>query len=280
MGRNFLTLLTDDEQLLLKRCEELFSRAEKGITSSTHILNPRERYIIENRLTAYFAESEDDPLCFFYGGFPSAVRCSLVFMPSYARYSMTEGISCKAAFNDELSEVVTPLRIKAGGYVKLMHRDYLGSLIGLGIDRPYIGDILTDDSGATVFVSPSVADLIKSELTYIGRDKVKVSDITLPDDFDFTPEFEKVSGTVASARLDAVVSELARTSRENAKLIIKQGLVEHNYFTADEADTAVESGDTVSIRKTSGTKGGKFTVDAIDALTAKGRIRLEARRFI
>jgi len=279
MGRIFLTLLTDDEQLLLKRCEELFSRAEKGIASSTRFLNPRERYIIEHRLSSYFADDESEPLCFFYGGFPSAVRCALICMPSYARYSLTDGSYVGTVFKDELSEITVALRIKAGGYVKLSHRDYLGSLIALGIDRPYLGDILTDSEGATVFVSPSVAELIKNELTYIGRDKVKVTDITLPDDFDFVPEFEKTSGTVASARLDAVVSELARTSRENAKLIIKQGLVEHNYFTADEADTTVESTDTISIRKTSGTKGGKFVIDSIDSLTSKGRIRLEARRF-
>jgi len=279
MGMNLTSLLTADEQLLLKRCEELFSRAENGIGANTLFLNARERYIIEHRLSAYFFGDESDPLCFFWGGFPSAVRTLFVCMPSYMRYSIDEGIPPHKALRDELSQLIVPLRIKSSGYVKLSHRDYLGSLIGLGIDRTSMGDIITDDEGAVVFVLPPVAKLIKSELTYIGRDKVKAEDITLPEDYDYIPKFEKQSGTVASARLDAVVSELARTSRENAKLLIKQGHCEHNHFIAAEPDKEVENGDIISVKKTSGTKGGKFIVDSIDTLSAKGRIRLEARRY-
>lgn len=280
MGIVITSLLTADEQMLIKRCEELFSRAEKGVPAMTQFLNLRERYIIENRLSSFFTAELSDPLCFFYGGFPDAQRTLLVCMPAYFRYSMADGQSAAEACRDELRGTVVPLRIKTSGYVRLAHRDFLGSLVGLGIDRCVLGDIVTDDEGAIVFVLPSVAEVIKNELVYIGRDKVKVTDISLPEDFNYIPEFEKISGTVASARLDGVLSELCRTSRENAKLLIKQGLCEHNHFTASEPDAGVEAGDIISVRKTSGVRGGKFIVDSIDERSAKGRIRLSARRFI
>ena len=280
MRINITSLLTDDEQLLLKRCEELFSRAENGIPSQTQFLNQRERYIIEHRLGSYFTSDPSEPLCFFFGGFPSASRTMLVFMPAYTRYAIEEGQQPYAALRSELSELMIPLRIRSGGFVRLAHRDYLGALTALGIDRACLGDIVIDDEGAIIFAVPSVVRFIKDALVYIGKDKVRVTDISLSEDFDFTPKFESVSGTVASARLDAVVSELACTSREKAKLLIKQGLVEHNHFTAAEPDADVENGDIISVRKSSGTKGGKFTVDSIDTLSSKGRIRLSARRFI
>ncbi len=279
MSINLASLLTDDERRLLKRCEELYSRAEQGIISATAFLNLRERYIIEHQYSKLFLNSESEPLCFFYGGFPGAQRALLCFMPAYCRYSLEAGIITPSFCREELSEHITPIRIKASGYVKLSHRDYLGALIGLGIERTSVGDILPDSEGATVFVSPSVADLIKNELIYIGRDKVKATGITLPDDFDFIQEFDTVRGTVASPRLDAVVAELANCSRETAKTVIKQGLCEHNHFTASESDAEVENNDIISVRKVGAVKGGKFIIDSIDDLSGKGRIILKARRY-
>lgn len=280
MAINLTSLLSDDEQRLLKRVDELYSRADDGIIGFSSFLNMRERFIIENQRHAILKGDDTSPLSFFWGGYPDAERAVLCVLPSYFRYSLSEDDAPSAVFRDELSDVITPLQIKTSGYVKLAHRDFLGALVGLGIDRAAMGDILPNNDGAIVFANPSIATLIKNELTYIGRDKVKVTDVTLPDDFAFFRQFEKISGTVASARLDAVVSELARTSRESAKSLIDSGFVEHNYFTAARYDREVTNGDVISIRKTGATKGGKFIVDKIDELSLKGRIRLAARRYI
>ncbi len=280
MDMNILSRLTDDEMRLLKRCEELFSRAENGVPSVTQFLSPREQYIIKNRLSAMFLTDESDPLCFFFGGYPSAQRRMLCTLPAYCRYTLTDGDGEISAFRAEFPHAIIPLRIRSGGYVNLTHRDFLGALTGLGIDRSVMGDIITDDDGAIIFVCETIAEFIKNELVYIGRDKVKVCDIALLEDFDRAPDFEAVRGTVASPRLDAVLSELACCSRETAKTVIRQGLCEHNYFTAAAADAAVSDGDVISCRKTSGCKGGKFIIDSLDELTSKGRIRLAARRYI
>ncbi len=280
MGFNLSSLLADSEELLIKRCRELFLRADGGVAGVTHFLNLRERFIIEHQLSSLFSDDESAPLCFFWGGYPNAERTLLWCLPSYFRYQLTDAIPLQTAFKEDFEGELTPLKIKASGYVRLAHRDFLGAIVGLGIDRTVIGDILPDSDGAIIFVSASIAEFIKSELTYIGRDKVKIQNVTLPENFDFERNFEKVHGTVASPRLDAVVSELARTSRESAKGLIREGLVEHNHFTASESDREVTGGDIISIRKSSGIKGGKFIVDSLDERSVKGRIKLAARRFI
>lgn len=280
MGFNISSLLTDDEERLIKRCRELFLRANDGVAGASHFLNLRERFIIEHQLSSIFSNDESEPLCFFWGGYPNAQRTILWCLPSYSRYNLIEGTHLQTVFREEFDGQFVPLKIKTSGYVKLAHRDFLGSLIGLGIERYALGDILPDENGAVIFASLSVSELIKNELSHIGRDKVKVTDITLPDDFNFECTFENVHGTIASPRLDAVVSELARTSRESAKGLIHEGLVEHNHFTASESDREVTNGDIISIRKSSGTKGGKFIIDSLDERSSKGRIRLAARRFV
>ena len=279
MAINLTSLLTDDEKRLLARVDEISNRADSGAPGFLGFLNMRERFIIENQRHAIFTEDDSEPICFFWGGYEDAERTILFALPSYFRYLLIDGVKKSVAFAGEFSNAIQPMKMKMSGYVKLAHRDFLGSLIGLGIDRTAIGDILPCDDGAIVFVNPKVAEFIKNELTYIGRDKVKAALISLSDDFTFSRQFEKLNGTVASARLDAVVSELARTSREAAKGLISDGLVEHNYFTAVHCDREVTNGDIISIRKTGATKGGKFVVDSIDTLSQKGRIRLIARRY-
>ena len=71
---------------------------------------------------------------------------------------------------------ITPLKISGSGYATLTHRDYMGSILGLGVEREMIGDIVPlDDRNAVVFASSVTAQFIESELMKIGRDTVKVS---------------------------------------------------------------------------------------------------------
>lgn len=309
--------LTDGEKMLLHRFDELNSRAESGSAAFSQFLSPRESFILMSLRSAAaehtFSELSGGELGhfeFFWGGFPGAERTVYCALPAYFAYSLpapelsvaenpdtelsdaesTERLLTRdeissllsAAATDELHGIFRPLRIKSSGYTSLSHRDYLGALVGLGIDRSALGDILVDDGGAYIFCMNSVAELIKNELSGVGRDTVKV--IEAGDSKAaigaFRRDFEAVSGTVASARLDAVVSELARTSRENAKELIRRGLVEHNYFTAADCDADVSAGDVISVKRDGKIRFGKYIIDSSGLLTQKGRIRLSARKYI
>lgn len=280
--------MSDEERMLVRRAEELRDRAAGGSAACTDFLSPREAFILaslgfETRRSRSELSSEEQ-FGFFWGGYPEAQRRLYICLPGFYAYSLPDSESEAvepselAKLFDELSEHLTAIYIKKSGYVELTHRDYMGAILGLGIDRSRIGDIVMTEEGAVVFAEPRIADYIRSSLSEVGRDHVRLE--AVPKDIKLSQSFEALSGTVASARLDSVVSELANTSRETAKELIRRGLVEHNYFEASATDSPVSSGDVISIRREGRVKGGKFIVDSADELTAKGRIRLTARKYL
>lgn len=196
-----------------------------------------------------------------------------------SRFPVSIESKLAAAATDELEKIIQVLRIDAGGFARLTHRDYLGSITALGIDRSKLGDILVDDGGAYLFCSEAAAELILYELRTIGRDGVKVKKATLPDDFIYNRSFADESGTIASPRLDAIVSELAHVSRERAKELISRGLVEQNYFAAASPDAEISEGDVITVKRDSGVRNGKFILDSLSPSRRSGRLVVHARRY-
>ncbi len=283
--------LTDEERMLIRRAAEMRERAKSGSVQISRFLTPRESFI----LTVYglapeiprSALTSEEEISFFWGGYEASERKCFVSMPSYLAYSLPESDAPTATpaelaklAREELSAEIIPLFIKASGYVNLTHRDYLGALVGLGIERSVLGDILLVEGGAIVFASSAIVDFLRTELKEVGRDKVKVIDAPLDLIKTAKREFEQISGTVASARLDAVVGELTHASRETAKELIRRGLVEHNFFEASDCDAEVTSGDLISVRREGKIRNGKYAIDSIGEPTAKGRLRFAARRYL
>ena len=288
---NIQSVLSDEERRLLARADELQSRAAGGTSAFSGFLSPREIYI----LTAFGHETKvkrseltgEDQISFFWGGYPDAERKIFISIPGFSAYSLpdsdaeTYSPAELSTLVDDLDRHITSIFIKPSGYVGLSHRDYMGALLGLGIERDHVGDIVLVDSdavvGAVVFAELKIADFIRSTLVEVGRDKVKICEV--PENITLSRSFEPISGTVASARLDSVVSELVKTSRETAKELIRRGFVEHNYFEAADADVPVTSGDVISVRRDGRVRGGKFIIDRADELTGKGRVRVIARKY-
>lgn len=279
--------MNDEERLLVRRADELRQRAASGSAACTGFLSPRESFILsalgfETHKKASELSSEEQ-FGFFWGGYPEAQRKIFICLPGFYAYSLPDedaevDEALLSGLFDELSEHLTSIFIRKSGYVELTHRDYMGAILGLGIDRSHIGDIVMTDDGAAVFAEPRIAEFLKASLSQIGRDHVRVE--PLPEGITLKQSFEPMTGTVASARLDSVVSELVSTSRETAKELIRRGLVEHNYFESSSTDQSVTSGDVISIRREGRVKGGKFIIDSADEVTAKGRVRIIARKYL
>ena len=104
MAIDMSSMLTNEEQLLLKRCDELYSRADNGVMCCSDFLNLRERFIIENHRRIFFSDDDSLPLCIFYGGYPSAERTILCFFPSYTRYVLPAPSQVAVALSDELDD--------------------------------------------------------------------------------------------------------------------------------------------------------------------------------
>ena len=209
-----------------------------------------------------------------YGGYEGAERRRIYCLPEYMEETRVPEDLEEYGYS---SEIVT-LEIRGSGYRRLTHRDYLGSLLGLGLERSVAGDIcLPEENGflAYVWLDRSIAPFVCSELIKIASDTVKVREVTLPDGFAPIRRTAPLHDTVASPRLDAVVASLCSLSREQARVTVQSGLVELNYETEERGDRTVEAPALISVRGY-----GKFRVLSVSDLTKKGRIRLEAEKYL
>ena len=250
--------------------EDLILRAERGELAISAFLSPRELHFAEQYLRRRGASFRA------FGGYEEAERARLYLLPDYMN-AEEDGRSPKELLSDfgAESEIVA-LRIEGSGYRVLTHRDFLGSLLGLGIERDVIGDLVTDsESGrwAIVFCEPSMAQFLETTLEKVANDKVRVSRVT---EWKLPPRrYMPIRDTVASPRLDCVVAALCGLSREKASEAVRNGLVEIDFESEERPERSVESCRLISVRGF-----GRFRLIALTDRTKKGRIRLEAEKYL
>lgn len=196
------------------------------------------------------------------GGFADARRKMLAVYPIY----------CSLPDEDDF-----PMKCLTFTYRKedkLTHRDFLGSFMGQRLKREVIGDIIVSEGETQTFVTEVAAKAILDSVTKIGRVGVKIT-----DDVDFRldaeQKYKEISGTVASLRLDCIVSLAANLSREKAAALIRSDRVEINHFTAASVSQELKEGDIISVRGS-----GRYILYGIDGLTKKGRIHINLRKYI
>lgn len=264
----------DSERALLEaRIEDMRKRAERYELCVGSFLSPREQHYALQKLQSVSTEA----FGVLYGGYDGSERNRLFILPDYLKRE--DGVYTAAtlrAMIPELSEEsVRVLSIDGSGYRRLTHRDYLGSLLGLGIERNKLGDIIVkDDCHALVFCDGAMADYILGGLHRVGGDTVKVAETSVDDDFSVERRMRAISDTVASPRLDSIVSCLIGTSREKTQDLIREGLVEVDYETCDKKDKTPREGAVVSVRGY-----GKYVIQSVSEQTKKGRCRLKAAQY-
>ena len=180
-----------------------------------------------------------------------------------------------AAFLKEHPEIsdeipITAIRITGSGFSRLSHRDYMGSVLALGIDRSVIGDIVpVSEREAVVFAEEKIAPYIMSSLDKIGRDGVSVTRFSPDPEWVIPRRFSEMTLSLSSMRLDCIVKALTNLSREAAAETVRAGLVELSYSTDDNVSSSVKSGDIISVRGF-----GKFLIGDTDGETKSGRLRV------
>ena len=197
-----------------------------------------------------------------WGGFEQAKRKILAVYPDY----------CDSFVTDEY-----PLRCLTFTYRqqdKLTHRDFLGTFMGMNFKRELIGDIVTDEGIAQVFVTDVAAGLISSQVRKIGKIGVKVSD-SQPFSLEVKQEYKEISGTVASMRLDCIVSLAAGVSREKAGVMIRSEKIDVNHFAVTSLSHELHEGDVISVRGC-----GRFILAEMGGMTAKNRVHILLKKFI
>lgn len=204
-----------------------------------------------------------------YGGFEKAERKIFVFYPEKFNYTVVE---------KNLSSIIQIIRIELPEDLKgkYTHRDYLGAVIKLGIERKKVGDIIVDSNGADIIVDKDIVKFLLENLGSLTR--FSKSKITVENIEDLRPveiKKEEIEIIVSSMRLDNVISELARCSRNKALDIINQERVLVNFECEIKKTRQIKPGDMVTIRGK-----GRFFVREISGQTRSGRSVIKIDKFV
>ena len=258
----------NDDRLLLRKTEERRARRDSSnILTNTMFLDPHEQSVILSAFRDVLPESPADLLdcAFLYGGYPGAERRIAVFTPGYETHH-AELLSVIRAEHSERSSAA-----KSGR--PLSHGDYLGALMGLGVKREVLGDILVRPDGADIIVMSEMAEHLAGELTQAGRSNLSTS--VLPIGALIVPAREKkiIRDTVASLRLDNIVSSAFGISRSKAAEAITCGLVFVNHIEQLKTDKQISEGDLITLRHK-----GRARLGEVGGTSKKGRISILIER--
>ena len=254
--------VTGEDRLLLAKVLDRAGQAQnRNIPAATDFLSPQQQMQALDLLrlagipeTAYLVS----------GGYDGAERKVILFLPDWLdRENAAEELPIRC------------LRAVFRGEDHLNHRDFLGSLMGMGIVREKLGDILVGPDSADLIVLDTVAEFLAQSWNSAGRAKLRVTEIEPAHLHIPQVQCQEVRDTVSSLRLDAVASTGFRMARGKAADLVNSGRVQVNWKECTKPDKLLSAGDTVSARGF-----GKFVLAEVGGTTKKGRTSIMIKRYI
>lgn len=155
----------------------------------------------------------------------------------------------------------------------LTHRDYLGAIMNLGIERSTVGDIFVQDKEAVVFCQENVADYIMEQLGQVRHTHVRCG-VTEAAEYLRAPVTETVSVSVSSPRIDTVISKLYNIARSQSIELFRAGRVYVNGRLTENNSYTLKKEDTVTARGF-----GRFVYTGEQGETRKGKVRIEVEVY-
>lgn len=248
-----------EEELFKKRLKDLASAVDRrGIVVFTDFMNLNELNIFHSCTREFGYVSYQ-----LFGGYEHAERQIAAFLPDALSYSYDFPI---------ISLKIRPLQKKFAE--DLSHRDYLGALLNLGVDRSKIGDILVGEKEAIFFCEEGIAPFLQQELTRVRHTPVLVEEAA-PDEIQVTEHTEVVRGTVSTVRLDSVMSVALKASRSSLVSLIEEGKVFVNGRLVTSNGCQLKENDLISVRG-----NGRFRLLTLGGQTKKGRCVIEIEKYL
>ena len=262
MGAGSIIMREEDKEekiILAKALDELEKCRNENRICTTDFLDMRMQGLLENEIrycgTGFL----------FDGGYDTAERRIAVFLPDWAE---------KDDYFEERPMEILRVTHKSGGKA-LSHRDYLGSILGLGLSRTKIGDILVRENGADIIVDKELEEFLLANYFKAGRTELSLSAVPI-DMLDLTEvKTELIKDTLASLRLDAFLASAFRSSRSKAQEAVKQGLVFVNHAECLKPDRELSEGDIVVLRGK-----GKCILEEVGGTSRKDRIFITIKKYI
>ena len=248
----------EDRLLLAKVWDKIQAGIRRDIPANTCFLSPREL-----DMAHYLFGSV--PGLMEFGGYPDAERRMLVYLPEYMEA-------------DQLMEEDSPIVCLRATYFEgdsLSHRDFLGALIGAGIARESVGDICVGKGACDFFVTEEISAYVLQNFISAGRTRLHLERISLTEVQVPEPETKEIRDTLASLRLDSVISSGFRVSRSLASQYVTSGKAAIDGLPTEKPDKQVTEGCKISVRGL-----GKIKLKTINGETKKGRISVIIDRYI
>lgn len=251
---------TPAERVLLSRVwDQMEAARTRGQAQHTHFLSPDEQGAVRR-----LAEAAGEPEFHFCGGYDQAQRQIAVFLPDWLAWE-----------DYDPSEDLAALRTVWSAHDHLTHRDLLGALMGQGIKREVLGDLLVGPESCDLLVLREMAPYLLQSFQSAGRAKLRVEEVPLAHLHIPVQEVRRIRDTVSSLRLDAVAAVGFSLSRSKMADLVRAGRVTVNWQATERTDQAVQEGDVISCRGL-----GRCRVAEIGGLSRKGRINLTMERYL
>lgn len=237
-----------------KRFEELARRAdERCYTTFSDFLNVDEENVLAKTVL---------PVPFrIWGGYDGAERCVAAF-----------GYNVE---NEDYPISIVEIKPVAPKFADfLSHRDFLGSLMGLGIKREMLGDIIVKDNTGYLFCVNTMADYISSSLDKVRHTVVKCTVINNLPDVVCNNTVDK-DIIVSSIRIDAVVAAVYNFSRSGVKEYFLAGKIFVNSAPCENFSYNLKNGDVVSVRGK-----GRFVFEAVGGSTKKNKNIVKIKMYV
>lgn len=256
-------LSTDpEERLMLARVlDKLEACRSRNIPTHTMFLSTGQRAAAEGLIAA-----SGRPEHLFWGGYEGAERTVCAFLPDWMEAdSWAGGEDCP----------LTAVQIACPEDSGLTHRDFLGSILGLGITREKVGDLLVENGTCRCVLLGEVEHVLLTQLDQVGRQRCKVSPCPLAGLTPPEKTVRLIRDTVATLRLDAVAASGFSVSRSRMGDMISSKKVQLNGRECDKPDRPVAQGDALVCRGL-----GKCVLKEVSGTSKKGRVMIVIERYV
>ena len=256
----YIEHIKDKDQILIMRkildkIERVFYKHSLEVTD---FLDPYQRRLAYSFLNKFLELSYHEE-----GGYSEAERKAIIIYPSYLDLY-------------DIENYISAIRIEGKfKFNELSHRDYLGALMALGIKREKIGDIIVSEKQGIIVLHKEILDYVLFNFKEIGKEKIEATEISLKDVIKGKTEYKEISTTVASLRLDGIISSAFNISRSNSLNYINNNRVKVNYQPVDQPSYLIKERDLISVRGL-----GRVEFYMIKGTSKRDRVKIILRKIL
>lgn len=254
----------EDKMCLSQVLDKIESSANRNKIEYTDFLDMYQTALVET-----FLRKNNFKNYKLYGGYDEAERKILIVYPEKYNEEML-------AKNYNKMIGILRIQLPEEEQGKLVHRNYLGGIVKLGLKREKVGDILVANDGADIIAKQDFIEILKNELPSLTRfENSTFEEKVLNELRKKEVKIEEIKIIVPSLRLDNIVSDLAKTSRNKASQILASERVFVNGQNATKPSKQIKQNDIITIRGK-----GRFVIKDFVGTTRSGRTVVLVEKYV